>query len=94
MARLNYSVVLVEWADAHCSEGGWIDLDEYKDEGEVIISTVGFLVPVGDDGSKDGHVSVWQSLADGDGIHGFHIPVAMVRRITVLQDLGLETLMK
>lgn len=87
MARLvPYSIVLVEWADAHCSEGGWLDLDEYKDDGEVIVSTVGFLIPVGEDGSKDGHVTVWQSVADNDAIHGFHIPVAMVRKLTVLAD--------
>lgn len=87
MARLApYSIVLVEWADAHCSDGGWLDLDEYKDDGEVIVSTVGFLIPVGEDGSKDGHVTVWQSIADEDAIHGFHIPVAMVRKLTVLAE--------
>ena len=95
MARLvPYSVVLVEWADAHCSEGGWIDLDEYKDDGEVIVSTVGFLIPIGDEGAKEGHVTVWQSIADGDGIHGFHIPVQMVRNVTVLSGLGLENFIK
>lgn len=95
MARLTpYSIVLVEWADAHCSEGGWMDLDEYKDDGEVIVSTVGFLIPVGEDGSKDGHVTVWQSVADNDAIHGFHIPVAMVRKLTVLTGGGLETLIQ
>ena len=60
----------------------------------MLVSTVGFLVPVGDAGSKDGHVSVWQTLCQGEGIHGFHIPVQMVRQIKVLGAGGLETLMQ
>lgn len=84
------SVVLVLWADAHTSAGGWIDLDEYKDDGEIVVSTVGFLVPTGAPGGKVGHVTVWQSLQGGEGIHGFHIPVAMVRSIRVLYDVGMS----
>jgi hypothetical protein len=91
---MGYSIVWVEWADAHTSEAGWLELDGYEDDGEVLVSTVGFLVPVGDAGSKDGHVSVWQTLCQGEGIHGFHIPVQMVRQIKVLGSGGLETLMQ
>ena len=91
---MGYSVVWVEWADAHTSEAGWLELDEYEDDGEVLVSTVGFLIPVGDAGSKDGHVSLWQTLCQGEGIHGFHIPVQMVRQIKVLGPSSLETLMK
>ncbi len=89
-----YSAVLVEWADAHTSEAGWLELDGYEDDGEVIVTTVGFLVPVGDPGSKDGHVSLWQTLCQGEGIHGFHIPVQMVRQIKVLGAGGLEHLLQ
>jgi hypothetical protein len=79
-----YSIVYVAWADAHTSEAGWIDLDEYSDEGEAMVHTVGFLIPIGQPGSKEQHVSLWQSISDDDAIHGFHIPVAMVRDIKVL----------
>ena len=79
-----YPIVLVCWADAHLSEGGWITLSEYKDDGEVMVSSVGFLVPVGEAGSKKDHVTLWQTFADGDVIHAMHIPVAMVRSMKVL----------
>jgi hypothetical protein len=91
---MGYSVVWVQWADAHTSEPGWLELDGYEDEGEVLVDTVGFLIPVGDAGSKDGHVSIWQTLCQGEGIHGFHVPVQMVREIKVLGCGGLETLMQ
>lgn len=79
----NYPIVLVTWADAHMSDGGWLDLDDYEDNGECLVQTTGFLVPVGDPGSKEGHVTVWQSLCENEGIHGTHIPVGMVRDIKV-----------
>lgn len=89
-----YSAVLVKWADAHTSEPGWLDLDDYHDTGEVVVTTVGFLIPVGDPGSKQGHVSLWQTVCEGEGIHGFHIPVQMVREVKVLGPSTLETLRK
>ena len=89
-----YSAVLVKWADAHTSEPGWLELDGSSDDGEVIVTTVGFLIPVGDPGSKKGHVSLWQTVCDGEGIHGFHIPVQMVREVKVLGPSTLETLRK
>ena len=89
-----YSAVLVKWADAHTSEPGWLELDGYEDNGEVIVTTVGFLSPVGDPGSKQGHVSLWQTVCEGEGIHGFHIPVQMVREVKVLGPSSLETLRK
>ena len=81
---MNYKIVYVTWADAHCSESGWVDLDDYNDDGEIIVHTTGFLIPLGDAGSKDKHVSLWQSLSGGEGIHGFHIPVQMVRNMKTL----------
>jgi hypothetical protein len=79
-----YPIVLLQWADAHLSEGGWQTLSEYEDDGEVLVESVGFLVPEGDAGSKKDHVTLWQTYADGDVIHAMHIPVAMVRKIKVL----------
>ena len=86
-------LVLVIWHDAHSVGETWMALEEIDAE-PCVVQTVGFLIPVGDEGAKEGHVTVWQSIADGDGIHGFHIPVQMVRNVTVLSGLGLETLMK
>lgn len=80
----DYSIVLVTWADAHTSEGGWLDLSDYEDEGECIVRTTGFLIPLGEPGSKQGHVSIWQTVCDGEGIHGFHIPVGMVRTLKIV----------
>lgn len=86
--RTMSDIVLVTWADAHGSQGGWVELDDYKDEGETIISTAGFLINEGEPGGKAGHVSIWQSLQGGEGIHGFHIPVAMVRSMTAWNGVG------
>lgn len=85
-------VAIVRWADAHCGPSGWIDLDEYKDDGEEIVVTVGFIAPEGTKGYKPKHVTIWQTLSSDDGIHPFHIPVDMVRTITILctLDVGLE----
>lgn len=77
-------IVLVNWADAHTSEGGWLTLGDYKDDGEVIVQTVGFLVKEGEAGAKKNHITLWQTHADGDAIHAMHIPIEMVRSIKVL----------
>lgn len=82
---MKYPVVLIRWADAHTSEPGWLDLEELTDQAEAIVETVGFLIPEGEDGSKPGHVSLWQTLSEGDAIHGMWIPVAMVRETILLQ---------
>ena len=79
-------MVLVTWADTHLSEGGWLDLDEYEDDGECIVSSVGFQIPVGDPGSKDKHLTLWQTLCKEEGIHAIHIPIGMVRDIKILQN--------
>lgn len=78
------AIVHVIWADAHCDEAGWISTD-MDDDGECLVSTVGFLVPVGHGGKKD-HVTVWQSLCDDEGIGRFHIPVDMVRNLDILRS--------
>lgn len=89
---MGYSIVLVKWADTHMSEGGWLELDEYVDDGETIVSSVGFLIPVGEAGAKKDHVSLWQTLCEDQGIHAMHIPVGMVRDVKVLGENGLERL--
>lgn len=79
--KLPFQLVLVEWADAHAGEGGWLDMGDYQDNGEYIITSAGFVVPEGRRGAKKGHLTLWQTVCDGDGIHPFHIPTGMVRKI-------------
>jgi len=81
-----YPIILVTWADTHMSQGGWLDLSEYEDDGECIVSSVGFHIPVGEPGSKDKHVTLWQSFSKEEAIHAVHIPVGMVRDLKILQD--------
>ena len=83
-----YQMVLVEWADAHASEGGWLQLDGVEDDGECLVTTIGFLILAGEPGGKEGHVSLWQTVCDGEGIHGFWIPNGMVRRIQFLNPFS------
>jgi hypothetical protein len=82
--KIDYPIALVLWADAHCGDAGWQDLEEFEDDGEIIISTVGFLVPADDPGGKKDHVTLWQTITDGEGIHPFFIPAAMVRQIKIV----------
>lgn len=79
-----YPIVIVKWADAHASQGGWLTLDDYDDDGECIVTTCGYLVPADEPGGKKDHVTLWQTITEGEGIHGFHIPVLMVRSIQVV----------
>jgi hypothetical protein len=78
-----FPIVLITWADAHCGEAGWIDLDSVEDDGECIITSVGYLVPAGE-GGKAGHVTLYQTHTDGEAIHPFHIPAGMVRETKIL----------
>lgn len=84
MEKNNYPVVFIQWADAHAGEGGWQELEAYEDEGEVIVETVGFMVPADSLGGKKDHVTVWQSYHEGEGIHPFHIPSGMVRSLKII----------
>lgn len=79
-------VVYVRWADAHTSDAGWLTLQDYSDDGEAIVETVGFFVRPDEEGGKKGHLTLWQTLSEGDGIHGFHIPLGMVREVRVLAN--------
>ena len=31
-----YPIVMVTWADTHMSDGGWLELKDYDDDGECI----------------------------------------------------------
>lgn len=84
MTENNYPIVLIKWADAHCGDPGWQEIESYEDDGEVIVETVGFHVPADAPGGKKDHVTVWQSYHDGEGIHPFHIPAGMVRSMQVI----------
>lgn len=79
-----YPIVIVKWADAHCGDAGWQELDTYEDDGECIVTTVGYLVPADGPGGKKDHITIWQTITEGEGIHPFHIPVAMSRSVTVI----------
>lgn len=84
MTESNHPIVIVYWADAHAGNGGWLPMEDYEDDGECIITTVGFLVPHDEPGGKKDHITVWQTITDGEGIHPFHIPAAMVREVKVV----------
>lgn len=72
---------IVRWADAHAGADHWTPLGEMDDDGEYIVQSVGFLVPV-DEGGKPDHVTLVQSITPDDHVdHVIHIPVGMVRTI-------------
>lgn len=79
-----YPIVLVYWADACGGDAGWLDLEEVEDDGETIVQSTGFLVPAGDPGSKEKHITLLQSFHGGEGINLFYIPTEMVRKIIVM----------
>jgi hypothetical protein len=35
-------------------------------------------------GGKKDHLTVWQTITEGEGIHPFHIPAGMVREVTLV----------
>lgn len=82
--KTEYPIVLVEWADACGGDAGWLTLEAVEDDGETLVASVGFLVPVGDPGSKKDHVTLLQTYHEGEGINLFFIPVGMVRKTLVL----------
>lgn len=79
MARL--TAVVVRWADAHSGAEQWTPIDEMDDDGEYLVESVGWLIPV-DEGGKPNHVTLAQSLTPDDAVdHILHIPTSMVRNI-------------
>ena len=76
--------VLVVWADAHADLETWTHPDDIDDNGEYLVRSVGWHLPVGDGGKTD-HMTLCQSQTpNGDIDHVLHIPVGMVRTVTVL----------
>ena len=84
MEKTEYPIVLVKCADACVEEPGWLSLDTLEDDGEVIVNSVGFLIPQDEPGSKKDHITLMQSFHDGEGIHIFRIPAGMVRSMSVI----------
>ena len=76
---------MVVWADAHAGPHEWTPLEEVAEEAEeYLVRSVGFHVPVGD-GGKPEHVTLIQSITPDDEVdHSLHIPIGMVRGISVL----------
>lgn len=76
------SIVVVVWADAHQATDSWTHVSELEDDGERIIETIGFLLPV-DEGGKENHVTVIQSFDVAQDMvdNVLHIPVGMVKSI-------------
>lgn len=74
------SIVIVEWADAHQATDSWTAIDDLDDDGERLIQTVGFVLPV-DEGGKDNHVTIFQSFDEEQDMvdNVLHIPVGMVK---------------
>jgi hypothetical protein len=79
-----YPIALVYWADACGGDAGWLTLEDVEDDGEVLVQSIGFLIPTEDPGAKQNHLTLLQSFHDGEGINLFYIPVAMVRKIILL----------
>lgn len=87
MARLDATLVFVEWKDAHAEAHGWTPLDEI-DRDPAIIHSVGFHLPY----AKPGHFVLAQSLdANGHVDSVLCIPVAMILGITHLGNPPLES---
>ena len=79
MARLDLSVVLVEWHDAH-AENSWTELQDIGDD-PYVVRTVGWLLP----DAKAGHLVVAQSVGADDGLDSvLSIPIGMVARTMIL----------
>ena len=80
-----YQIGMLVWADAHAGEGGWQELAELEDDGECLVTTVGFIVPPAE-GGKEGHITLWQTINDGEGINPFHVPLGMVRSLKIISE--------
>lgn len=78
------TVTLVEWADAHGATDSWTPISDLETDGEVVIFSVGFLLPV-EEGGRNLHVTLVQSFDDDHVDNVLNIPVGMVRKIT---DIG------
>lgn len=84
------TVVVVEWYDAHQGTEGWTAMGDVDTNARLIV-TCGFLWTE-DDGAKEDHVTVVQSQDRAyemvDNV--LHIPVAMVKCLTVFERSGAQ----
>ena len=79
MARLEATLVLVVWHDAH-AETSWTTLDDIDVE-PYVVESVGWLLP----NVKPGHLVLAQSIGSDSGLDAvLQIPVGMVQKTTVL----------
>lgn len=77
--RLDSTLVLVVWHDAHSNEG-WSHLSDVE-AAPYDVHTVGFLVP----NAKPGHLVIAQSIGPDDAVDCvIQIPVGMVVSMTTL----------
>jgi hypothetical protein len=80
-------MVLVVWADAHGDSNGWTGFKEMEDEGEYLVHSLGWLL-TDKMGGKAHHVTICQSYTpDEDVDHVLHVPIGMVRSMSVLTEL-------
>ena len=80
MARLDATLVFVEWKDAHADAHGWTTVDEL-DRSPAVIHSVGYHLPR----AKPGHFVIAQSLDENEHVDSvLAIPCAMVIGITHL----------
>lgn len=79
-------IVAVVWRDAHAANEGWAWFDVPNDDGDLIVTSVGLLLPKGH-GRKRGHVSIAQSVTDHRAIDSLlHVPKGMVISVTRLAE--------
>lgn len=84
------TIVVVEWADAHSGASSWVSIDELDKTGEVVITSVGFLLPV-EQGGREHHVTLVQSFDDTNVDHVIHVPVAMVRNMKTVGSFKIAS---
>lgn len=93
METTDFQTVIVVWADAHSDGDGWTPRDELGQDGELLVRTCGWLLPVGE-GGKEGHVTVAQSITPHDDVdHVIHIPTGMTRTVSFLQPFTRDILL-
>lgn len=83
MAKSTHQLVEVTWVDIFGKSDGWTSLDDWKDPGEAIATTVGYLLP----GLKEGYVVLAGTMMDLDGmsVHDLNfIPEPAVKSVRKL----------
>lgn len=85
METPDLQTIILVWADAHSDGDGWTQRDDIGIDGELLVRSCGWLLPLGE-GGKDGHITLAQSITPHDDVdHVLHVPQGMVRSVTFLQ---------